>query len=504
MLFRTTMALMAVSATVALAGGINTNTNQSASFLRSVARNASLDADAPYYNPAGTALMSDGWHISLNNQTFWQSRTTTAESPLFGGEKEFKGDAFVPAVPSLLATWHHGNLAISGMLGLNGGGGRANFKKGIPSFEAQLAMMPALLTEGGLVTTAYDADVSLKATSYIFGGTLGAAYQINNMFGVYLGARFNYVFNHYEGSLSDVRVNPKNELLGLDGSMVDAAATFNKLSQDFEGIAAQYSKGAADAKAAASQFEKAGDKASAAKYRVMAAEAEATAAAYAEKSVMFAGLSKTVSHRELDVEQTGWGITPIFGLAFKYNRLSVGAKLEYNTSIELENDTKINEVGLEAYDDGVKDHSDIPTLVALGLTYSVLDNVRLSVGYNHWFDSKANFSGKLEKYIDDTNEFLYGVEVDFLKRWTLSGGVQVTRFGLSDDYISDMNINLSATTFGFGLACRVTDWAKLNLGYFHSLYNDWEEDMTYEGKKVGTYTYSRDSRGFGIGVDLDL
>lgn len=508
MSIRHLLAFSALSATFAFAGGINTNTNQSASFLRSVARNATLDADAPYYNPAGSALMSDGWHISLNSQTFWQTRSTKAKSPVFGGGKEFEGEAFVPSMPSLLATWHRGNLAISGMFGIIGGGGRASFDDGIPSFETQLAMLPSLLTSGGLQTTAYQADISLKATSYIFGLGLGASYQINNMFGVYLGARLNYAYNRYEGSLKDVRINPQNKDLGLDGSMVDAAVTFNKISTAFEGFAAQYDKGAQDAYAAAKLYESAGDKASAAKYTAMAKEAEATADIYEEKSNTFKGLAQSVSDKELDVEQTGWGVTPIFGLAFKYKGLSIGAKLEYNTSIEIENDTKKNEVGLDAYNDGVKDNADIPTLVSVGLTYSLLDNLRLSLGYNHWFDSKADFSGKLEDYIDDTNEFLYGVEVDFLKRWTISGGVQVTRYGISDEYISDMNINLSATTFGFGVACRITDWAKVNLGYFHTLYNKYDEDMVYEGSAtsavIGTYVYDRTSRGFGIGVDLDL
>ena len=43
----------------ALAGGILTNTNQSVAFLRHIARGVTLDADAPYHNPAGTAFMDD-------------------------------------------------------------------------------------------------------------------------------------------------------------------------------------------------------------------------------------------------------------------------------------------------------------------------------------------------------------------------------------------------------------------------------------------------------------
>ena len=65
------------------AGGLNTNTNQSIAYQRHVMRYATTDNDAPIFNPAGTAFMEDGWHLSLNSQAFWQTRTIYTESPLF-------------------------------------------------------------------------------------------------------------------------------------------------------------------------------------------------------------------------------------------------------------------------------------------------------------------------------------------------------------------------------------------------------------------------------------
>ena len=62
--------LMGAFSSLALASGLNTNTNQSAAYLRNVARYATTEADAPYYNPAGTAFMTDGFHISLNSQGY--------------------------------------------------------------------------------------------------------------------------------------------------------------------------------------------------------------------------------------------------------------------------------------------------------------------------------------------------------------------------------------------------------------------------------------------------
>lgn len=451
-----------------LAGGINTNTNQSAIFLRSIARDASTDVDAPYANPSGTAFMKDGWHISLNTQTFFQNRYVTVEkSPVIEDGKEFEGESFVPSLPSLFLTWHHGDFALSGHFGVVGGGGSVQFDEGIPTLVAltasPLKQMEAGLTEKGLKTTNSSVDVSLDASSYIFGATLGAAYKIKDMFSVYAGARFNYAMNKYEGTVDNLKLNSTIPGVNPKGKMMKAS----ELSETFSALAEK-------------------------------AETKEEKVQYATLAQTFETLDENAS-MELDAEQTGWGITPIVGLGFQYKDLTFGAKLEYNTSIEVENDTKKNTSPLKKFDDGKKDHSDIPTLVAVGLSYSVLDNLRFMLGYHHWFDSKADFSEDLEKYIDDTNEFLYGLEVDVLKSVTLSGGFQVTRFGITDEYISDMNINLSAKTFGFGFAFHPVDWFNVDVGYFHTLYDEYNEKESY-----GTLTYMRKSRGVGLGLDFNL
>lgn len=463
-----TASVVACFAVSSFAGGLNTNTNQSVLFLRSVARDASVDVDAPYANPSGTAFMKDGFHLSLNNQTFWQNRSVEVnDSKIFKDGTEYSGETFVPSMPSIFATWHHGNLAISGHFGIIGGGGSVSFDDGIPSFKALMAsslmQMQDGLSEKGLKTTKSDVDISLDATSYIFGFTLGAAYEFGDMFSVYLGARYNYAFNHYEGSIGNLTLNSKIPGVNPDGKMMSA----EKFASTFDALA-----------------EKAETKEEKEKYATLAKTYET----FDDKTSM-----------ELDVEQTGWGITPIFGFGVQYKKLTFGAKFEYNTSIEIENDTKKNETPLDKFDDGKKDDNDIPALIAAGLAYSVLDNIRLSVGYHHWFDSKADFSGDLEKYVDDSNEFLFGLEWDVVKSFMLSGGVQVTRYGLSDEYVSDMNINLEATTFGFGFAYRFAEWGRVNVGYFHTLYKDYDEKETY-----GMLEYSRTSRGLGVGLDFEI
>ena len=53
-------ALMVSNST--FAGGILTNTNQNATFLRNPSRNAAIAIDGVYNNPAGIAFLPEGFH----------------------------------------------------------------------------------------------------------------------------------------------------------------------------------------------------------------------------------------------------------------------------------------------------------------------------------------------------------------------------------------------------------------------------------------------------------
>lgn len=56
-------ALLLIVSTSTFAGGLLTNTNQHISFLRMIARGASIDIDGVYSNPAGLAFLQDGVYL---------------------------------------------------------------------------------------------------------------------------------------------------------------------------------------------------------------------------------------------------------------------------------------------------------------------------------------------------------------------------------------------------------------------------------------------------------
>ena len=60
------------------AGGLLTNTNQNIAFLRNPARDGAIGIDGVYSNPAGVAFLNQGFHLSLNFQSAYQTREVTS------------------------------------------------------------------------------------------------------------------------------------------------------------------------------------------------------------------------------------------------------------------------------------------------------------------------------------------------------------------------------------------------------------------------------------------
>ena len=187
-------------AIASFAGGLLTNTNQSAAFVRNPARYASLDADAVYFNPAGTAFLKEGWTVSANWQMIWQQRDVE------NGGKKYNGEVYVPIMPTFHATYKTGDWAFSAFFGMPGGGGNAQFDNGLPVFD-QLA--PGLftqtfkqLTQGNGTINSITNSSQFESTQYLFALQLGAAYKINDNFSVYGGIRANYTSLSYEGAIT--------------------------------------------------------------------------------------------------------------------------------------------------------------------------------------------------------------------------------------------------------------------------------------------------------------
>src|SRR5690606_16205110 len=91
-------------APLAYSGGLLTNTNQSAQFIRMMSRNASLDVDAVYFNPAGLTMLDDGFHFAVYSQTIFQTKPVDSKFPLLN-DGSYEGKIMIPVFPTAFAVY---------------------------------------------------------------------------------------------------------------------------------------------------------------------------------------------------------------------------------------------------------------------------------------------------------------------------------------------------------------------------------------------------------------
>lgn len=210
---------------------------------------------------------------------------------------------------------------------------------------------------------------------------------------------------------------------------------------------------------------------------------------------------------ELDCDQTGWGLTPVIGVDAKFGKFNFGAKYEFKTNLNIENNTKKNtdeDGALAAFKHGVNTPNDIPSMLSVAAAYEFLPVLRASVEYHFYDDKNAGMAdGKQKHLTKGTNEYLAGIEWDVISRLTLSGGVQFTDYGLSDDYQTDTSFSCDSYSLGIGAKLRLSERADLNVGYMWTNYDDYTKtSQNYNGTGLpGTNVYSRTNKVFGLSID---
>ncbi len=503
-------------------GGIVHNTNQSAAWVRMFARDATTDLDAVFYNPAGLTKLGDGFYVSINNQTLFQNRTITSSySYLNNSPVDYEGSVTVPILPSIYASYNTGKFAFSFGVNVIGGGGTAEFGKGLPSFEMGIAdLVPAFTTQG---VTGYNMNAYLEGSSVFWGYQLGVSYEINDVFSMYLGGRYVTAKNTYNGYLKDITVNMGGTIVPgstfLEGVSDDLEATSNDISDyitggflgaddpftDPTGIAILTSLGLYQSGMTNSQASQ----------------------AFGAGAVGMDLKATVLEDQTADIEQTGSGITPIIGVNISPNdKLNIGLKYEFQTKIELENNVEEGKGFLYGYDgltplykypDGEIKRNDMPALLTVGADYKITDKFLLSTGMHYYFDKSADYGHKdalgnaikNEDIIDNNYwEWALGLEYNISDKILVSGGYLRAQSGVSEEFQTDMDYKISSNTYGLGGAYSITPKIDLNLAVAYTMYveDDKKFDYNIAGSPTNietvTETYNRDNLFIAIGFDF--
>ena len=435
------------------AGGILTNTNQHAAFLRMLSRGATTEIDGALSNPAGLAFLpKDGFHVGLSIQSAYQTRNIDASFMTYNGvsatgptvadkpfEKYYEGTAAAPVIPSLFAAYKKDKWTISGFFAITAGGGKASFDDGLPMFES--AAMAGIFQNSVkahqanpqspiIVPGMYDITSAMDGKQYIYSLQLGLSYKATEWLSVFGGGRMNYFTGGYKGFLNA------------------------HLKEAYGG--------------------------------------------------------GELMNLELDCDQTGWGLTPVLGVDAKFGKFNIGAKYEFKTNLNIENKTNnlkypdSAESLVGSYKDGVNTPNDIPSMLSVAVAYEFLPVLRASVEYHFYDDKKAGMAGDKQKYLTKgANEYLMGIEWDVTKQLTLSCGGQITDYGLSDDFQSDTSFSCDSYTLGVGAKVKLSERAALNVGYMWTTYEDYTKtSKNYSGTGLpGTNVYSRTNKVFGLSID---
>ena len=495
--FKTVLAgvMLATVTTSATAGGILTNTNQSIDFLRNPARDAAIGLDGVYSNPAGVAFLPEGFHFGFNWQYAHQTRTITSTNDFFKGgrknqglaTKTFEGTADAPFIPSVQAAYNKGDWSIQLNLSVPGGGGSCEFADGLGSFESVVGNIANQLSPFG--AQGYDMDGYMQGRQYYFGVQLGAAYKIYDNLSVYGGLRLLYGTATYKAKISNIMVNIGEDRYMNFGSFLQSAATTvdNSLSLVDAGMA---------------QYEAAG-----ATGLPEYAELTATKMQLEGARQSISNLQKYSQGVNLLCNQSSVGLAPVIGLDYKIGDFNFAAKYEFKTQIRMKNESTVNEASeidaVNKFRDEEEVNEDAPAMLTVGVQWTPVKDVRLGAGWHHYFDKQADwYANAQDKLSHNSNEFLIGAEWDVTDRLTISVGGQMTRYGLTDEYMNDMSFVVNSNSIGLGFNYKATDKLTLKAGYFQTMYDTYERVCSREPLVSDSFTRTNHVLGIGCQVDL--
>ena len=499
----------------AFAGGILTKTNQSAQFVRMLSRNASTDIDAVYYNPAGLTQMANGFYFAFNNQSIFQTSTINSGYP-FLHNSEYKGETNAPVFPSAFAVYKTDKWAFSAGFGVNAGGGTTKFDRGLPSFEKQIARMSAGYKKLTPIfsnykipgVTDYGVDISFEGSSVFWGIQGGATYKVNKILSVFLGARYVPAINTYNGSIKNIKVTAGGNSIPASQYQTLATPVMNGLIQTlkttYTGIETAISGGLNGNTNIADPTLKA-------TLALLGSNAqtynEAVLVLRATESQLDQLNKSDLNDKNVDVKQTGGGVTPIIGVNINLEKLNIGLKYEHMTIIGLTNETVVDGTGL--FPDGQKTNSDIPAIFAGGASYQVNDKLKISGSGTIFFDKNVNWGKNVylqERTIDKNFvELSLGAEYKLTDKFALSAGYMNTNTGVSKQFQSDFSFSNDSYTTGLGFQWNINDRLVLDAGMMLTTYKTDTKTFT-EPAPIGTYneTYTKDTftMAFGIGYKI--
>jgi len=481
------------------AGGIDSRTNWSAEYSRTLSRNAATDSvDAVVYNPAGTVNLKNGLHIGFTNQYIIKKQTQTIEATDLSGfntalggnygrrlampTNEFSDTTPIPLYPSLFLAFKTGEMAVFGAMTVVGGGGTVAYD------EMSYSAYKYLNGITGGTQSSMSAD--LKSSDIYYAFTVGGAYDVvKDMVSVSVAGRV-------------IMQDKKVELKGSSGSnLTGLAAGGGVESLDLD-------------------------------------------VKYGEHSRGFGGILG-VNIKPVKEMTVGIRYETVTRLIRKYNikddEVIVGSTGLYgaNAANTVKNTLSNRQNGL-----GDKYYSrDLPPVLGLGIAYQVMDGLTVSASYTAYFTKDANwqeatnpretpgtqqnlYSGvvrgkQIQKNYDTSHDAGIGVEFDVTKELRVSAGYQYTLMGTRESWYKEQPESIEfpyANSVALGFRFMAMEGLAVNFGVVRAFYpefktnkiqnkeftNDLAVPNTTYRDHMQSITYKKDVWNISFGVNYSI
>ncbi len=464
-----TLAIMMVGSTV-FAGSIDYLSNQSAKYCMNTASSARTDgADIVAYNPAGTALMGEGFFLDVSSQTllkYYEQDDTLYYNPglaVVDIDDTYKQDTPTWVLPNVYGVYNFGQmgpgkLAAYAQAGIVAGGGSIEWD-GTAGADAAGFQVAAQVSGTPLSTitqlTGVDAKVEASSVYYAIGAGVSYA-ALEDMVSVSAGAK--YVIAKRMGKISGT----------LDFRSTGGALNGRTWSLDIDN----------------------------------------------------------------EYEYDATGITPVFGLDVKpMKELTIGFRYEMETDLEFEYSQKSNDVvataDVAAFNptiqtnvadgvaddlnmDNVKANQNLPQIISVGAEYVVMPELTVGVSSNIYFIGDADMEG-YEDYFGTGYEVALGATYKVMDPLKVSGSVMYTSQAAKDSLYEDSG-NLSTVSANpvldswfFGLGATYTVIPNLDvtcaLSWVHYLPEDVETTLAAGTQEI---SYSKEIYNIALGVSYKL
>ncbi len=427
-----------IFASLAFAGGIENKTNMSTGYLRNPSRNVESERpEASFYNIAGTGFMENGLHIEVGNQFIIKEYANTLSTDKLSayGIKDgtkYNDETFVWFYPNIDIVYKLNNWAFFGNFGIYAGGGKLEYSEG--------TSVTALAFLGQ--ASAFSAKAEQAKNAYMATGN--AAYY----------------------SAAQEAGNAAQNLLkaASDHSLTITSITYG------EQIGVAYNLFDTVSLSAAIRFLEGDQK-------------------LTLESAYFNALSG--EGNEVGCKSFAFGVSPVFGAHVRlFEKLDIAAQLQVKTVMKYE----VNEVtgktlaaGIGVEEDKTF-HSDIPTVLNVGVGYRVIDPLYLSTSFNYYFNKSADCDSVIgTNSYDDSFEIAVGADYKINDMVLVSGGLAYGKQGTTSDANNVFNPILDSFQIGFGAEIKPIKILTITAGgtwvkYFDTTYTQSGYDIDLSKK----------------------